>query len=454
MISVVLKFLKCKYPALIIAFISVFVFSGVNYVYALNSLFDLPTKSDAPDFPTPPQAPVVNFNIPQPPVIPNHYIVVLNDNVLDSSQAASEILSKVDGQVQFEYNKPIKGFSAIFDDNKLSLVKEDPRVKFVAQDREVAILSHKTKPLTTSSVQETPTGISRILVTQNTNKGDGIGVAILDTGIYLSHSDLKNNIIANKTCILGTRSGNDDNGHGTHVAGIVAAENNSVGVIGVAPGAKLIAVKVLNSRGSGTWSSVICGIDWVTANAAKYNIKVANMSLGGGGTSDNNCGSTNNDPLHQAICRSTAAGITYVVAAGNSGADAQNTVPAAYDDTLITVSALADSDGLSGGSGQATSYGSDDTFATFSNFGSVVDLGAPGVNIKSTWKGGGYKTISGTSMASPHVAGATALYIRSNPSFTWQQVRDGLKTAGEALGFGHMDLTGNHPEPVVKADLL
>jgi subtilisin family serine protease len=238
------------------------------------------------------------------------------------------------------------------------------------------------------------------------------------------------------------------------VAGIIAALDNSVGVVGVAPQAKLIPVKVLDRTGSGTWSSVICGIDWVTANASSMGIKAANMSLGGSGTSDNNCGNKNSDAFHKAICRSRDAGVTYVVAAGNNSANANTFVPAAYDDAVITVSALADSDGKPGGSGSKTSYGPDDTFATFSNYGGVVDLGAPGVSIYSTYKNGGYATMSGTSMASPHVAGVAALYISGNPGSTWQQVRDGLKSLAEALNSGHTDPSGLHPEPVVKANSL
>ena len=178
------------------------------------------------------------------------------------------------------------------------------------------------------------------------------------------------------------------------------------------------------------------------------------MSLGGGGVSDNDCGNTNGDALHKAICKSRDAGVTYVVAAGNSGANASGFVPAAYDDAVITVSALADSDGQLGGVGSSTAYGADDTFASFSNFGNVVDLGAPGVSILSTWKGGLYNTISGTSMASPHVAGSAALYLAANPGSLWTQVRDGLKTLGELVGFGHTDPSGVHSEPVVRVNSL
>lgn len=386
------------------------------------------------------------------PIIPGRYIVVFKDSVANPQDIANEMAKTHGLSVDSVYSKVLKGFSATIPAARLENIKHDSRVQFVSEDREVSAFA---KPSPVAIPQTTPTGISRIQAPLNTtNKGTGIGVAVIDTGIDLTHPDLKANIIANTSCIRSNKNGNDDNGHGSHVAGTIAALDNGVGVVGVAPQAKLAAVKVLNSSGSGTWSSVICGIDWVTANAAQYNIKVANMSLGGGGTSDNNCGNSNGDALHKAICNSTAAGITYVVAAGNDGTDTSTSVPAAYDDSVITVSALADSDGKSGGLGSATSYGADDMFASFSNFGNVVDLGAPGVNIFSTWKGGSYNTISGTSMATPHVAGATALYIKSHPGSLWSQVRDGLKVAGESLGIGHTDPSGLHPEQVVQANTL
>jgi len=376
-------------------------------------------------------------------VIPNNFIVVLKDNVGNPQDVANEMARTHGLSVEHVYTTALKGFSATIPQARLIKVKGDSRVQFVSEDRVVEAFT-----------QTTPTGISRVNAPVNPNKGTGIGVAVIDTGIDLTHPDLQANIVANKSCVRGKRTGNDDNGHGSHVAGTIAALNNTVGVVGVSPEAKLIAVKVLNSAGSGTWSSVICGIDWVSANAGTFNIKVANMSLGGSGSNDNNCGNTNNDALHKAICKSTTAGVTYAVAAGNSNTDASTFVPAAYNDTVITVSALADSDGQPGGLGSATSYGADDTFASFSNYGSVVDLGAPGVSIYSTWKSGGYNKISGTSMASPHVAGSAALYIKSHPGSTWSQVRDGLVTAAEALNAGHTDPSGLHPEPVVQANAL
>jgi subtilisin len=250
---------------------------------------------------------------------------------------------------------------------------------------------------------------------------------VIDTGIDTTHPDL--NVVDGKNCSTG-KSYDDGNGHGSHVAGTIAAKDDSSGVVGVAPGARLYAVRVLDNRGSGTWSSVICGIDWVTGNAAT--IEVANMSLGGGGSEpDDAIGDCNTgDALHDSVCNSVGAGVTYAVAAGNSNADAATFVPAAYGE-VITVSALADFDGQPGGLADATCRSDvDDTFADFSNYGTDVDLIAPGVCITSTWKDGGYNTISGTSMASPHVAGAAALYEASNPDATPAHVQTALQNAG------------------------
>ncbi|MGH9910037.1 MAG: S8 family serine peptidase, partial [Nitrososphaerales archaeon] len=215
-----------------------------------------------------------------------------------------------------------------------------------------------------------------------------------------------------------TSTANDDNGHGTHVAGITAAYDNGVGVVGVAPGARLWAVKVLDYTGSGYLSWIISGIDYVTSHASE--IEVANMSLGFKGST------TSGD---QAINNSVTAGVTYVVAAGNSAQDASQFWPA-KNPNVITVSAIADGDGRCGSLGFATSYGADDAFATFSNYGSAVDIAAPGVQIWSTYLNNGYNTLSGTSMASPHVAGAAALYKADNPGASPAAVRTALINSG------------------------
>ncbi|MDP1624414.1 MAG: S8 family peptidase [bacterium] len=359
-------------------------------------------------------------------VLPGQYIVVFNDAVANPGAAASDMARQHGLGLSHVYEYAIKGYAATIPAARLNAVKSDPRVLFVSEDREVSI-----------GAQTLPTGVDRIDAEQtatHTNKGTGVNVAVIDTGIDLTHPDLKANIVGGKNCSTG-KSYSDGNGHGSHVAGTIAAVNNTEGVVGIAPEAKLWAVRVLDNRGSGSWSSVICGIDFVTSKAPANGgpITVANMSLGGTGSDDGNCGLTNNDALHQAICRSVAAGVTYVVAAGNETDNAANHVPAAYDE-VITVSALSDSDGKSGGTGGAPSCRTsekDDYFASFSNFGADVDIAAPGVCILSTWKSGGYNTISGTSMASPHVAGVAALYIATHAGATPAQVKDALIAAQE-----------------------
>ncbi len=203
-----------------------------------------------------------------------------------------------------------------------------------------------------------------------------------------------------------TSGGTDGNGHGTHVAGTIGALDNGIGSVGVAPGARLWAVRVLNNQGSGYTNQIIAGIDWVRQNAAS--IEVANMSLG--------CECTS-AAQNTAITNLVNAGVVVVVAAGNSDKNASTFSPANHPD-VITVSALADFNGLAGGGAASTCrVDQDDTLADFSNWGSPVEIAAPGVCIYSTWMGGGYNTISGTSMASPHVAGAAALLAsRTNPN--------------------------------------
>jgi subtilisin family serine protease len=356
---------------------------------------------------------------------PARYIVVLKDAV-DSDAVAQLHGNRYGAIVDHIYKYALHGYSAVIPNDRVAALRTDENVSFVSEDRTVEALA-----------QSAPTGIRRIGassdgVTQTLpNDGAGVGVAVIDTGIQLDHPDLAP-VNAGKNCVRKNRSPADDNGHGSHVSGTIAARENGIGVVGVAPGASLYAVKVLNSAGSGTWSQVICGIDWVTANAAT--IKVANMSLGGAGTvtpSHADCTNGNADALHTAICRSVKAGVTYAVAAGNSAADSTSFTPAGYEE-VITVSALSDSDGIPGGTGGAPSCRTterDDYFASFSNFGAPVDIAAPGVCILSTWLGGGYNTISGTSMATPHVTGAAALYIAANPGATPAQVKAGLQAS-------------------------
>jgi subtilisin family serine protease len=387
-----------------------------------------------------------------PSPIPDRYIVILNDDA-DPWSVANEMAQERGLGLSHVYGTAVNGFSATVPRGQLDNIASDSRVNYIEQDYVMSIYKKPAgKPgnggndggSTTQPPQVIPTGIARI-------NGDAtgtvsIGVAVIDTGIS-SHPDL--NVIDGINFSKGkTNNYSDGHGHGTHVAGTIAAIDNNFGVIGVAPGANLYAVKVLDNRGSGFTSDVIAGIDWVAANADK--IDVANMSLGGSGQ-DSICGGT--DTYHNAICGAVDAGVTVVVAAGNDSEDAASHRPAAYDE-VITVSALADFDGVAGGSGSPTCRSDvDDTFANFSNFGADVDIIAPGVCILSTWKGGDYNTISGTSMASPHVAGAAALYIAGNPGVTPDQVKSALIAAGN-YNWDNSDDGDDTKEPLLDVSLF
>jgi subtilisin len=335
------------------------------------------------------------------------YIIVFKDTV--DVHAAVPGLEKAFGlQSGFVYQHALKGMSAVVPAGRLAALQRDPRVAYVVEDMERSI-----------TAQTVPTGIQRIFADDNSNIGINgsddwrvdVDVAVIDTGVDYEHPDLNvvggvncTGKIFTATCVPG---GDDDHYHGTHVAGTIGAIDNGTGVVGVAPGARIHPVKVLNSRGSGYTSWIVAGIDWVAANAGT--IEVANMSLGGSGY---------NQAEYDAIQGAVNNGVAFAVSAGNSDADANNYSPAAFDNVL-TVSALADFDGAPGGLGSPTCRTDrDDTLADFSNWGSAVDIAAPGVCILSTYplEQGEYGTISGTSMASPHVAGALALLAsRNNP---------------------------------------
>ncbi len=394
--------------------------------------------------------------------IPDQYVVVLKDDVGDPGAVAREHAQRHGAEVIHTYQHAIKGYAARIPETRLEAVRDDPRVQFVSEDREVK-----------ASAQELPTGVNRTEGDASSTKaGDGSGsvatnVAVLDTGIY-KHTDL--NVAGGYNCTSRkTSAWSDGHGHGTHVAGTVGAKDDANGVVGTAPGAKLWAMKVLDNSGSGSTSSVICGIDQVTkrnTDTDKTNdIKVANMSLGGGGKDDENCGNTNDDAYHKAICGSVASGVVYVVAAGNDGTNFGGTVPAAYNEVL-TVTAVADFDGQPGGGGAATCRSDeDDTSASFSNFTNTKvenedeqkhTIAAPGVCIRSTWKGGGYNTISGTSMASPHVAGTAALCITSNncpggPAEVMKKLRDdaATKTGSDPSVAGYYGFKDDPNSPIV-----
>lgn len=361
-------------------------------------------------------------------------IVVLHDNVSQPDAVASELSRRHNGQVGFVYQHALKGFSIELPARAVAAIARDSRVDYVEPDQVAWAFG------------EVPTGVDRIEADKNgTAQIDGVDqrvdvdIAIIDTGVA-SHADL--NIFRTIDCTQGNpvrttcgTGGADGNGHGTHVAGTAAALDNGSGVVGVAPGARIWGVKVLGDDGSGRISWIVAGIDYVTGNASA--IEAANMSLGC------ECSSA---AMDDAITRSTNAGVVYVVAAGNNAKDAATFSPANHPQ-VIAVSAVTDFNGKAGGGASPTCRTDvDDTLADFSNFGSVVDLAAPGVCITSTWLSGGYATISGTSMASPHGAGAAALYIVekgiAKSSARWSTVRGGLQSEWAVSQSGACGFTG------------
>jgi subtilisin family serine protease len=354
------------------------------------------------------------------------YIVVLRSST--STPAFARTATRLGGTVD-DLLGTVNTLVVSLPRHNLGTLRHDPRVAYVTADRSVRLLADSTP----AALPAVPTGVARIGAAPAVNPDGTVAlaagpakkaaVAILDTGI-MNRPDL--NVVGGHDCRGGgaSESTADENGHGTHVAGIVA-DTGIPGVVGVSPGTPLYAVRVFDADGSGSVSNVICGLNWVAHNAASDNIKVVNMSLGGPGSDDGDCGVTDQDPFHTAICRVTAAGVTVVSAAGNDGGDLANSTPAAYDEVLA-VTAMTDFDGKPGGLASTSTApcsfkGQDDSAASFSDYavpGSADanhTIAAPGVCITSTWNDGQTKTISGTSMASPHVAGLVARCIDAGP---------------------------------------
>jgi len=281
-------------------------------------------------------------------------------------------------------------------------IEHDPNVLRVDDDLIVETFA-KSNVVTTLS-ETLPWGVDKIdaeLAWNYASTAPRIKIGIIDTGIDLTHPDLKANIKGGVNTISSRFGYADDNGHGTHVAGIIGAVHNTIGVAGVDPRADLYAIKALGRNGSGYFSDIIEGLDWAIAN----NIQVVNMSLGA---------PSGNQSLADAITRAHNAGIVLVAAAGNeSGAVSY---PAAYPE-VIAVSATD----------------SNDIFATFSNFGPEVAVSAPGVNVYSTYKGGKYATMSGTSMATPHVVGVAALVLSKPITSQYDANTDGIWQPEEVL---------------------
>jgi len=329
---------------------------------------------------------------------PGHYVVVLKKGV-DPSAVAALHADRYGVAIGHVYGHALAGYSAVVPANRLAALQADVNVAYVEADGVV-------------SVQQTiPWGIVKVGAdVSSTKAGNGSGavsnvnVYVIDTGVDAGHRDL--NVVGHVNFAGGPNR--DCHGHGTHVAGTIAARDNTVDVVGVAPGAPITGVKVLGCGGSGTTSGVIKGVDWVTANAKKP--AAANMSLGGGVS----------QALDDAVRKSADSGVFYAVAAGNDGANACNSSPAraGTHDGVATVAATD----------------SNDNEASWSNYGSCVDIWAPGVSILSTKSGGGTTTMSGTSMASPHVAGGGALYLSSRTSASAATAESALKNAAQSTG--------------------
>jgi aqualysin 1 len=359
---------------------------------------------------------------------PQRYIVVLHDDV-GPGRASADHARAHGAQVAFVYRHALRGYAATMSPQAAARVAADPRVDYVEPDGIATVVHHRPGHVrgggdggsdggsdggqTCPGTQVIDWGIDRIDADQSsTRSGDcqgavaNVNIYVIDTGADTDHPDL--NVVGHVNFAGGPNR--DCNGHGTHVAGTMAAKDNFQDVVGVAPGVPVTGVKVLGCGGSGTWSGVIAGIDWVTANAKKP--AVSNMSLGGGA----------NQAVDDAVRRSANAGIVYSVAAGNSGADACNSSPARVgggtNNGIITTAATDKNDGE----------------PSWSNYGRCVDIWAPGVSILSTNAGGGTTTMSGTSMAAPHVGGTAALYLAGNTGASVSNVEAALKSTAVATG--------------------
>ena len=367
--------------------IALFVFAGCD----AGPSPDAPSAGDAPALPSSIEG-RGQKNLYQPgdaseDVIPGQYIVVLKDQVATPGtpvarsavqQTASAFAQMSGVQIRHQYSTALSGFSATLSDQALAQVASDPRVAFVEKDRRVHAVATQTGATWGLDRSDQRSGTNGQYTYSAT--GQGVTAYIIDTGIRTAHSEFGGRASAGFDAF--GEDGQDGNGHGTHVAGTVGGRT-----YGIAKDVALVAVRVLNDEGSGSNSGVIAGVDWVTENASGPS--VANMSLGGGAS----------QALDNAIQNSINSGVAYAVAAGNENQNACNVSPARVDDALAV--------------GSTTSS---DRRSSFSNYGSCVDIFAPGSSITSAWhtSNTATRTISGTSMASPHVAGVAALYLESN----------------------------------------
>jgi subtilisin len=376
--------------------------------------------------------------------VPDRYIVMLRGTTVQSAATVAASVNKRRGaKVDQVYQSVFQGFAGTFSPEAVRNLMRDPAVAAVYPDYVVRAQGQSLEP-----------GINRVDADLNPTKaGDGKGsvdvdVAIIDSGVG-PNSDL--NIAGGYDC-RGQGITRDYYGHGTHVAGIVGAKDNSFGVVGVAPGARIWSVRVLDANGNGGWSSIICGMDWVASHADM--IEVANMSLGG--TTWENGAGCDSSPSHLAICAMTKRGVTVVAAACNDAANAAICTPGKYPE-VISVSAFAEWDGKAGGLGGCRStpdgfYGCDDRRASFSNYGPTVDMAAIGVGVYSTLFDNRYGYWSGTSMATPHVTGGAALLLAQYGPMSPAKVKERLQRSGMS-GPVPGDFDG-YPEPILNVASL
>ncbi|MFG2990167.1 S8 family serine peptidase [Streptomyces sp. NPDC048257] len=340
--------------------------------------------------------PGVIQNAGAPGSIPGSYIVTLKDSAARSTAASGQAVAKRYGaKIDKTYSAALNGYSVKVSEAQAKKLAADPAVKSVVQNRTFTV--NTTQPYPPSwgldRVDQGPLPLNQSYAYPD-KAGEGVTAYIIDTGVRITHQDFGGRASYGYDAIDNDNTAQDGHGHGTHVAGTVAG-----GSYGVAKKAKVVGVRVLDNSGNGTTAQVVAGIDWVTRNAVKP--AVANMSLGGGADT----------ALDDAVRNSIASGITYAVAAGNDSVDASRKSPARVTEA-ITVGATT----------------STDARASYSNYGSVLDIFAPGSSITSAWGTGdsATNTINGTSMATPHVAGAAAVYLSQNPASTPTQVATAL----------------------------